>query len=176
MSDPVLPWTADQILRAVEDALKPLVAGLGGTLDVAADPDHALELLNVSPAKWRVILGWPGFGSHPDAINGMGTHRCYLIVQIAKGMQVNPGHALHRGRPSLPAGPMAALIKEVTAWMCALWFPDGSHVDQRGFALDGSAWLEVDGIETKQHQIDFSVAAALPSHESRIPLSITPTA
>jgi hypothetical protein len=174
MPAPAQPWTADEVLRAVEDALRPLVTGLGGGLDVASDPDHALELLKTAPSKWRLILGWPGFGDHPSAREGMGSHRIYLVIQVAKGLSVKPGDLLHRGRASLPGGPMGALIDVTGRWVRALHFPDGSGVDHAGFAQQGSAWLEIDGISTKQHQLDFSAACALTAHDTRIPLSITP--
>ena len=168
------PWTADEVLRAVEDALAPLIKSRGGSLDVASDPDHAVQLLALAPARWRVVLGWPGFGGHPSAREGMGAHRIYIIVQASKGLARNPGDLVHRGRPTMPAGPLGNLIDQVSRWVRALHFPDGSAVDHAGFAQEGSAWLEIEGLETKQHQIDFSVACALTRETTRIPLSLTP--
>lgn len=160
-------------MRAVEDTLKPLVTGLDGELHIATDPEHAVELLVTSPAKWRVILGWPGWGDHPQGREGMGTHRLYAIVQVAKGLTIDPARMLHRGRPSLP-GPMMGLLETVSTWFRAMRFPNGCGFDCAGFALVGSAWLEIEDVETKQHQLDFEIQAALPVHSVTLPVSITP--
>lgn len=171
MPAPTANLTADAFLRAVEDTLRPLVTGLGGVLDVATDPEHAIELLQTAPPKWRCILGWPGWGDHAMAAQGMGSHRLYLIVQCAAGMTRRPADVLHRGRPSLPA-PMMGLLEQASAWMRAMRWPDGSGVDPHGFAQAGSAWLEVEGLETKQHQLDFTIDAALPFESQTIPVAV----
>ncbi len=164
-----MSWTADEILRAVEDALRPLVRAEGGELMVATDPEHAIELLTVSPAKWRAILGWPGYGGHSAAVLGMGSHRIYVILQIARGLAANAGDSLHRGRAGL--SPHAGLIERVSRWVRAMRPPDGSGLACKGFALTGSSWLSIEGIETKQHQLDFSIDAALPSDAAVIVLT-----
>lgn len=164
------PWAADAFLRAMEDTLRGLVTGLGGVLDVATDPDHALELLQTTPARWRAILGWPGYGDHPEALHGVATERVYVIVQAAKGLPMRAGDLLHReGRMGEP---LMGLIESVSKWMRAMRFPAGSGHDPKGFALTGSAWLsDIEGVETKQHQLDFSVVCALPVHPTSIVVS-----
>jgi hypothetical protein len=154
----------------MEDTLRGLVTGLGGVLDVATDPDHALELLQTTPARWRAILGWPGYGDHPEALHGVATERVYVIVQAAKGLPMRAGDLLHReGRMGEP---LMGLIESVSKWMRAMRFPAGSGHDPKGFALTGSAWLsDIEGVETKQHQLDFSVVCALPVHPTSIVVS-----
>ncbi len=166
----VSPWEAADVLRAVEAALRPRLAALGGTLDVAGDPDHALDLLAVSPARWRVILGWPGYGAHKDAILGMGQHRVYLIIQAAKGL-ARSGSPILAERPAL-GNSLAGLIETASRWVRAMKFPDASGVNPHGFELTGSAWLELPGVETLQHQLDFSADAALSALSENIALTL----
>jgi len=164
-------WTADEFLRSVEDALRPLILNAGGVLDVATDPDHAIEILSNSPGKWRAILGWPGYGGHPDAILGMGGHQLYLIIQVAKGLPVRAGDVLHRRGPQ--SVPLMALVDQASRWIRSMRFLQGAGLDPKGFAQTGSAWLEIEGLETKQHQLDFSIAAALPAHTEEIPVTLS---
>lgn len=168
--DLTTPWDSDTFLVAIEDTLAPLITSLGGVLDVATDPDHALEILQTAPARFRVILGWPGYGDHPEALHGIATERIYLIIQAAKGLPMRAGNILHRDRRM--GEPLMGLIEQASKWMRAMRFPNGSGFDHKGFALTGSAWLaDIEGVETKQHQLDFSVVCALPAHPSVIPIA-----
>jgi len=172
MSDPLtMPWDADTFMRAMEDTLAPLVKSMGGVLDVATDPDHALEILQTSPARWRLILGWPGYGDHAEALHGIAHERIYLIVQAAKGLPIRAGNLLHRD--TRMGQPLMGLIETVSKWVRAMRFPASSGFDPKGFAQTGSAWLaDIEGVDTKQHQLDFSVVCALPAHDSVIPIAV----
>lgn len=167
----VMPMTADEMLRCVENTLAPLVAAQLGQLDVASDPEHAIEMLATAPPKWRLILGWPGYGGHPDAILGMGQHRIFAIVQAPKGLPVRHADTLHRSGPA-GAPPLLSRIETVSRWFRAMRFPDGCGVDSKGWALEGSNWLLVPEIETRQHQLDFVAAAALPAEPTVIRVSL----
>lgn len=162
---------ADAILRKVEDALRPLLTAAGGILDTASDAGHALELLATAPPAWRVILGWPGWGEHPQAREGMAVVRVFAIVQGPSGLHVRRGEQTHRGTPADPV-PLMERIETVSGWIRALRFPDGSGIDRAGFALAGSAWIDLDGVHTKQHQLDFEAVAALPPAGQVIPVSL----
>lgn len=170
---PGLMMTADEMLRCVENTLAPLVATALGTLDVASSPDHAIELLTTAPPKWRLILGWPGYGGHPDAVLGMGSHRIYAIIQGPAGLPARAGDVLHKQGPA-GAPPLMARIETVSMWFRAMRFPDGCGVDSKGWALEGTNWLEVEGLETKQHQLDFTLAAALPALAQVLRVSLDP--
>jgi hypothetical protein len=153
--------SADALFRAVEDGLRPRVTAAGGILDAASDAGHALELLATAPPAWRVILGWPGWGEHPAAREGMAVFRVFAIVQGPVGLHVRPGEQTHRGTPADPV-PLMERIETVACWMRAMKFGNGTGIDRAGFSLTGSAWLDLEDIRTKQHQLDFEVAAALP--------------
>lgn len=159
-------WTADEFLRSLEDTLRPLVTEAQGVLDVATDPGHALEILSAAPSGWRAVLLWPGYGEHPEATLGMGAQRISIIIQAAKGLPVRPGDLLHRKTPLCQ--PLMALIENVSMWVRAMRFPGDAYFDAKGFALTGSAWFELEDLDTRQHQLDFTIACALPSQAATI--------
>ena len=164
--------SAAELLRAVEETLRPLAAELDGELHVATTPDHLVEILTVAPTRWRMIIGWPGYGDHPDALLGMGAHRIYAMIQVAEGLTLDKADVLHRGRVGLPMS-MMDLIETVSKWFRALRFPSGYHLDPKGFAQEDSQWVEVEGLTTLQHQLDFVIHAALASHGQSIPVTVT---
>lgn len=161
----------DAMLLAMHTALSPLAAAIGGKVDVAADPDHALELLALAPAGWRLVLGWPGYGSHPEARTGMGKSRIYAVVQRATGMAAGSGADLVQPRGDLPS--MFALIERVKKWILAMRFPVELNTDPFGFALAGGAWLQLDNKTTRQYQHDFEIDLAHAGLPDAIELSVS---
>lgn len=106
------------LLRVIEDGLRPAVAAAGGTLDVASDPDHVIEILSgAAPKRWRLVLGYGGERAvDPDDATGIREIELTTTVQAARGLAVDAGADAHRstraGRDSL-----LQLSDQVDRWM-----------------------------------------------------------
>ena len=154
---------SDALMRSLEAALAPLAAAAGGALDVASDPQDAMEMLAVAPARWRVVIAFYGYAGHSEQRLGMGTARVQAVVQRAKGLQSKHGADVHsEARGGVP--PMLALVELVSAWFRALRPPVGRNCDVAGFSLSSSAWLVLDSPQTRQHQLVFDLELALPPY------------
>lgn len=162
---------AHTIITAVAAALTPLVSAAKGSVCVVSTPEHLIETLAVTPVQWRLILMWPGFDSHDSAYASMTTDQLIAVVQGAQGLQVAPGaHIVKGGSGSEPA--LVHHIEAVSAWVRALRFPTNVGIDPKGYSLTSSSWLTVEGIHTTQHQLNFSLDRALPTHQATIPITI----
>lgn len=157
------PHTLTLALTAV---LRPLIVDLGGVLDVASDPNHLLELLQVSPQRFRVILLWGGYATNDNAALGVGTDRLEVVIQCAKGLHFSPAQAQMIARPG-GTPPLLELIEQVRQWICAARYPVDAGTDPNGYSLSDSAWLIVEGIDTLQHQLTFTLNRAL-TYETNI--------
>lgn len=147
------------MLAGMAVVLRGLAQASHGSCVVARDPDHVVEMLELAPAGWRVILHWPGYASHPQARTGMAMTRVTAIIQRAEGLSAPGGELEDRG--ALPA--MTRLIEDVSQWVRALRFPTDRNTDAAGFSLTGSAWISVEpSKKVTAHQVDFEMAVALP--------------
>lgn len=154
--------TSSAILTSVHAALAPLVVAADGVCEVVESMDEAAALLTGAPGRWRLILLWDGYGSHPAARQGMATHQVTTVIQQVRGL---PAAA----KPKLLA--FADRIEQVSLWIRAMRFPDGAEVDSAGFALEDSRWLEASK-STRAHMLNFTLVAALPNFIYTIPLTI----
>ncbi len=154
--------TSAALLTALRTALTPRVLAAGGLLETPASLPEARAFLAAAPRRWRLILLWEGYGSHPAAREGMTTHQISAVIQAPSGLPAAAAAA-----PKLLA--YADLIELVSAWFRALRFPDGTGADSAGFSLDSSTWLEA-APGTQAHQLSFALPAALPPFDVTIPL------
>lgn len=154
--------TSAALLTAISTALTPRVLAARGGLETAASLPEARAFLAAAPRRWRLILLWEGYGSHPAAREGMTTHQISAVIQAPSGLP-----AATAITPKLLA--FADLIELVSAWFRAFRFPDGTGADSAGFSLDGSAWLD-SAPGTQAHQLTFALPAALPAFDATIPL------
>ncbi len=157
------------LLRILEATYRPLVEAHGGELHVASDPDHALEILAAAaPRGWRAVLAWAGdTAPDPDSAPGIVDLDLASTVQAARGLPAARGaSAIHPRR----GGPEA--LPALAAWLDARlrgFRPPGdtdSRTDidwRRGLRHVSSAWLELDGLPTRQitttHRITIALAA-----------------
>ena len=160
------------LINSIAATLTAWITAQGGVVAVASSPIHALEILTVSPTKFRVIFLWPGYGSHPAANVGMGTDQLEVIVQFAKGLHVNPAQATMIARPG-DAAPAVKLIDDVRQRICALRMPLDSGCDPHGYTLSSTQWLILDELMTDQHQLTFQIERALPALAAPIPVILT---
>lgn len=158
---------ADRILAALAAHLGPKVIAAGGTLDVADNPWEVVDLLKVSPAKWRLILSVEDEDTvQARNVGGWTAATFSLYVQAHKGFATNRGSAIYQtsaaGRKSI-----TKIAGQVRQWMRAIQFPDNDDIakdDESHFAFLGAAW--VDGTEEKEkpwrvRRLDFQLVYAL---------------
>lgn len=138
------------LLRAIETALAPVVQARGGALTVAADPDHVLEILaGAAPNGWRCILNWAGDeATDPDTEQGVARFNLAATVQAARGLKIHPGADAYL-RSATGRDPLLTLAGLMGRHLRGL---SGSHPDLHpsGFRFISSAWLEVEGVPTRQ--------------------------
>lgn len=135
------------LLTAIEKGIAAKALPLHGRVEVAQDPDHAIDLLANSPAGWRIILSYGGDTAvDPDTAPGVVAWDLQTIVQAAKGLAINlPTH-----KPTVSGrDPLITLAATVSRWIRGL---SGEHVDlhPNGFRHISTAWLPLDGIPTRQ--------------------------
>lgn len=147
------------LVLAVHTALTPLVAAAGGTLDLARSFDEAHAFLSSAPSRWRVVLVWGGYASHPQAREGMTYHSLTTILQAPNGL------ARDRGTRSLS---LTDQIETLSAWMRAMRFPDGWQADSAGFSLESSNWIASTAQRFSSHALNWQIEAALPGFTHHI--------
>lgn len=151
------------ILTSLEDALKPLVAAEKGILDVSETPNDTLALLCKSPNKWRCILQWAGHDGDEDTHGTSKTGSVAVIIQAAKGLQLDRGADAHRSRGD-DARPILELVSLVNNWIRGILFTDEEGElltdvqtykgkSHRQVFVEGSGdWLEIEGVEIRQYR------------------------
>ena len=152
--------TSAALITAIAAALLPRVVAAGGVLELAGSLEEARDFLAAAPARWRMVLLWEGYGSHPSAREGMTTHQITAVVQQIRGLRIDAAMKLLT---------FADRIEQVSGWIRAVRLPDGTGADSAGFSLTDSRWLET--VKTaRAHALSFSLAAALPPFTEIIPL------
>jgi hypothetical protein len=167
---------SSQLINATYTGLKPLVEAQGGGIQIAESQEAALKFLEAAPNRWRIILFWEGFGSHPQAREGLTSHQVATLIQQPTGLNKKPGEILTNPLPS-GAQPFSKRIQQVIGWMTSMRFPDGTNADPAGYALDSSQWVPA-ATGTQAHVISWKLDAALPHYDLTIPLvfpHLTPT-
>lgn len=153
------------LVTALSAALEPLARENAGTLEVAESMEEARAFLDAAPARWRLVLLWDGYGSHPQAREGMTKHRVTTVVQQVRGL------------PAQPATRMLSYserLEQVSRWMRSMRFPNGTDADPYGFSLEDSKWVET--IRTcRAHAMTWELVAALPGFTDTITLAFPQT-
>jgi len=136
---------ADRLITALKAHLSPKVVAAGGIMDVADHPWEVVDLLKVSPQKWRVILSLEDEEAAEARCPGgwvVGTFSLYL--QIHKGFAADRGASIYKTSQGgqLSATTLAAKIRR---WMRGISFPDNQDIaedDGTGaFAFTGAQWI-----------------------------------
>ena len=158
------PPDPDQILAWLAAALAPLVESEKGRLDVAGDPQAALEMLATAPAGWRVVLIFSGHGPSADGSPDNGAYRFAAVVQRARGLDAANGGDVWaetaRGRSLL------GLVSLVSRWIRAGELDEARDAFTTGFFIQtGGQWLTLETPETRQYQLDFEIEVQFPSPE-----------
>lgn len=158
---------ADRILLALEAHLGPMVISAGGSLQVADNPWEVVDLLKVTPEKWRLILSFEDEDSVEQLNRGGWTAGTFtLYVQMHKGFSSNRGESIYK---TSPAGRVSLLKMsgQIRQWMRNIRFDENDDIakdDTSHFAFMGASW--VDGTEEKGkpwrvRRMDFQLVYAL---------------
>lgn len=159
---------ADLILQALESHLRPKVVAAGGTLDVADNPWDVVDLLKVSPEKWRLIISVEDEQPATElAAGGWTTGTFAFYVQRHKGFQAKRGATIHQTSVVGERASHTRLAALVRRWVRAIDFPENDDIAkdyETPFLFAGAAW--VDGTETKDapwrvRRLDFQLVYAL---------------
>lgn len=158
---------ADLLLQAIEDHLRPKVEAAGGVLDVADNPWDVCGLLEVSPAKWRVILSWDDEAMIEDQCRGgWVTGVLSVFVQIHRGMEASPGLAIHRDTPAGRTS-VTRRVAQVRRWIRGIQFEaeDIAKDDYSHLIFTGAQWIDGEKKEGKPpwrcRRMDFNIVYAL---------------
>lgn len=159
-----MPARPDQLIEHLHGVLAQVLGPLGGDIEIVPDLAEASRRLLPSPARFLACLWWEGFGSHPEAENGMTEHRFAVVLVAARAFQINRNAEIWRHLPSgLPADSFLALLDLTGAALRALRWVDGWDVDPRGLAQVASDWIELpESARHRAHQLTFTLAAAAP--------------
>jgi hypothetical protein len=159
------------ILRAIVATLSPTISGLKGVIEFAKDPLDLIRLLTVSPTTFRIVLMWPGYAANPEAALGVSTDRLEAVIQVATGLHISNAQTFLIERPAATPN-ILSLIETTRELICALRFPTDAGIDPHGYTLANSDWLIIEGIDTTQHQLSFTLDRALTYHATTIPVTL----
>lgn len=159
---------ADLILQALETHLRPKVVAAGGTLDIADNPWDVVDLLKVTPTKWRLIISLEDETAAAElAAGGWTTGTFAFYVQRHRGMQGKAGDTIHKTSMVGARTSHLRLAARVRRWVRAIQFPENDDIAkdfETPFIFTGAEW--VDGTETKGEpwrvrRLDFGLVYAL---------------
>lgn len=141
---------AATLLQVLENGMTSAVTSKGGTLDVASDPDHVVEILSGSdPSGWRLVLGYAGESAvDPDDAPGIRDIEITFTVQAARGLKVKGGGEVHR---PTGAGRLALLqlSDQVDRWVRGFQGTTYGDVSD-SFKFVNRAWLAIEGKPNRQ--------------------------
>ena len=115
--------TAAEIIQQIRDSLTPYVAAKRGSVSVAKDPFHVLELLLLTPDGFLAVVHFAG-----DEDLGQSRHtgviklRLEVFVSQQRGLAAEPGVELIGPTPG--EDPLYVLVAKVRAFIRAIEFPD----------------------------------------------------
>lgn len=136
---------ASTILNAIDDALSPQVAANDGSLVIADTLEDALEMLQLAPQKWRVVLTIDGDQANED-VNPAGVVTSTLVahVQAPKGFE-RPRRSLARAN-ARDATPSFFTRRDWFIRKLRGLTLSHAEIDFQGINYKSSTWLKVDNL------------------------------
>ena len=149
------------LLRIIECGLAPVAKAHGGKVEVAADPDHVLEMLAASaPNTWRIILSFGGDEAvEPDDSPGITKWNLQTTVQAARGLTIPSAASTYKESAS-GRDPLLYLAALTSQWIRG-FSGTTDDIDNRGFRHIASQWLVIDTLPTRQLMLTHSVRLKL---------------
>ncbi len=115
--------TAAKIIRLMREQLTPYVESQKGSVSIAKDPYHVLELLLLTPDGFLVVLNFAGdedIGT--TRYTGVVTNKIEVIVSQQRGLAVEPGIELVG--PQAGDVPLYERVAQIRAFIRQIQFPD----------------------------------------------------
>jgi len=152
---------ASTILNAIDDALAPQIAANDGSLAIAETLEDALEMLQLAPSRWRVVLTIDG-DAPTENVNPAGLVTSVLVayVQAPKGFE-RPRRSLSRAnaRDATPAFFTRRdwFIRKMRGLVLS-----HAEIDFQGLNYKGSSWLKVENLPAfRTMTLNFELTYAL---------------
>jgi hypothetical protein len=166
-----------ELLTALDATLRPVVISAGGQLDIASDPDHAIEILtSAAPRGWRLILSYAGdTAPQPDTARGILECEIAVIIQAPRGLAIRTGSTAHLPGPG-DTDPILKLRDTVSAWLRSLVPPENADLQTRtdidwrgGLRHISTAWLDIENLPTRQLVLTRRITIAETARTAPIP-------
>jgi hypothetical protein len=163
-----LVMDASTILNSVESHLTPLMTANDGRLVIAETLEDAIEMLQVAPSNWRVILTIDGDAPN-ESMNSAGLTTAQLVayVQAPKGMEIPRRSLSHpTRRDSTPSFFTRRdwLIRKIRGLRLA-----HAEIDSvpHTFEYKGSVWFKIENLPAFRTQAcTFEITYALDDPET----------
>jgi len=115
--------TAADIIKLIRDSLEPYVAAKQGSVSIAKDPFHVLELLLLTPDGFLVVVHFAGDDDLGQSrYTGVIKLKLEVFVSQQRGLAAEPGSELVG--PTEGEDPLYVLIAKVRAFIRTIEFPD----------------------------------------------------
>lgn len=147
------------ILSKLREHLKDWVARNKGTLSIAEDAWHVLELLGETPVGFRLILHWAGDRNAADDIDdGIDNHQLEVIVTKNRGLMIKKGDNLLEPRAGVALLTLIGQVKAKVKASFDLWEEGltGGELEYRGCEVVTTP----DGVPLDAYRLRWSLLAA----------------
>ena len=149
--------TAADIINKIRAELDPYVASKRGSVSVARDPYHVIELLYLTPDGFLVVVNFAGDEDLGQSrFTGVIRLKIDVIVSQQRGLAAEPGIELLE--PSAPGDdPLFVLASKIRAFIRAIQFPDDG-------TTSGTLWFKrseivpgPDGTQFNAYRLSFEI-------------------
>lgn len=149
----------EQLLSHLHDELVPFVKEQKGTLSLASDPLHFLELLAESPSGWRCVLHWSGDENQNAEIptGPINRNEFHVGVTCNLGLTAEPGKAIMKKRPG-GAPSLLRLMQLTRERVRTTVFPEDTSRQPIYLGCDPA--ILPDGTPLKGYRLRFSLLSA----------------
>lgn len=159
-------YTPEKLLLELRADLEPWAAARKGSISLATDPYHFLELLAESPAGWRIVLHWDGEDNTSDnaQAGAFCAQRLSLGITANLGLTAKPNESLVKKTASREA--LLRLVADTRDRVRGYVWPD---VTTSRYLLFRRALPVVlpEGVPLAAYKLDFELIIALPPVEYR---------
>ena len=160
-------YTPDKLLGELHDELSPWVRTQKGTLSIARDPYHFLELLAESPAGWRAVLHWDGEinPSDEERAGVFARQRISIGITANLGLRFDTDSALVKSTAARPA--LLSIVAAVRERVRGYVWPEGITNEVTLYAGCEAVTLPEADVPLAGYRLNFELIIALPPVEYR---------
>ena len=154
--------TATTLLKFLADNLDVWATARRGSVSIAQDPYHVLELLNQKPNGFRVIVHWKGDDAEAAPWSGITSNNIEIIVTYNRGLFIKPGGELITPRGGQP--PLYEILGDLRAHVRNLQIPIAADMQNPWLQYRGTDVQNApDGVPLDAYVTKWSIAARLES-------------